>query len=692
MTRNETEDAARSQADGRQRIAKLMARVGLCSRRDAEAWIVDGRVTVNGAILTSPALDVGPSDVILVDGVPLPQAERTRLFLFHKPRGLVTSDHDPEGRATVTDYLHEHWPDGPRVVTIGRLDINTEGLLLLTNDGGLARLLELPKTGWVRRYRVRAKGETDQSVLDRLRDGVSIDGIDYAGIDAVLDRQQGANVWLTMGLREGKNREVKRVLEHIGLEVNRLIRLSFGPFQLGDVPEGAVEEVRTRVLRDQLGAALAAAAGVAFEDATPPPEAKPIRADRKPGRTTGAEQTNKAVRPPPARRDARGSRPERPRGSDRPLRRSNEVEAPLPIRERPTAGTRKHVSKLRADEAEATQRGPRRRIERGDLTDRRDRKVAVERVVSARPTTGPIEPTRARGPARPRRDDAPGGFPGKPGHRQASPSALAKQARTARSGGRPGDERKDRGSRDDMAPPQRRERPADAPRGRARPTGNEPRAPRPDSRRRDGERRHTAPGDREERPRKRFEDKRPPRDDRAPGAARRSDGPRAAGPRGASDGERRRSAPGGRGAERSETRPSRPRGERPERGERPARNERPDRSERPARGDRPARGERPARSEGREPRRDGAKFEGKRPGAVRPARGAGGERRDGPSRAERTGKRPAASAPGGERRGPPRGAPGGRPGAGGKPRPGPGRGKPPRGSDGAGRGKPRPKG
>ncbi|MCX8256185.1 MAG: pseudouridine synthase, partial [Beijerinckiaceae bacterium] len=278
MTRNETENPA----PARQRIAKLMARVGLCSRRDAEAWIVDGRVSVNGEVLTSPALDVSPDDTILVDGAPLPQAEKTRLFLFHKPRGLVTSDHDPEGRATVADHLREHWPDGPRVVTIGRLDINTEGLLLLTNDGGLARLLELPKTGWVRRYRVRAKGETDQSVLDGLADGITIDGIDYAGIEAKLDRQQGANVWLTMGLREGKNREVKRVLEAIGLEVNRLIRLSFGPFQLGDLPEGAVEEVRTRVLRDQLGPTLAEAAGARFEEAPAPVERKPARPDRAP--------------------------------------------------------------------------------------------------------------------------------------------------------------------------------------------------------------------------------------------------------------------------------------------------------------------------------------------------------------------------------------------------------------------------
>ena len=645
-------------------------------------------------MLTSPALDVGLADTILVDGAPLPQAERTRLFLFHKPRGLVTSDRDPEGRETVADYLREHWPDGPRVVTIGRLDINTEGLLLLTNDGGLARLLELPKTGWVRRYRVRAKGETDQSVLDRLADGITIEGIDYAGIEAKLDRQQGANVWLTMGLREGKNREVKRVLEHIGLEVNRLIRLSFGPFQLGDVEEGAVEEVRTRVLRDQLGAALAAAAGVAFEDAAPPAASKPIRADRKPGRTAGAERTNKAVRPPrDANRGERGPRDERPRGGDRPLRRPQESETPSPIRERPTAGTRKHVSALRAEGLEAAQRGARKRIERGDLTDRRDRKVTVERI-SARLDSRPLEPTRARSPARPpRRDDA-RSAPGKPGHRPASPAALAKRARVARSGGRPGEEREDRGHREDAAAPRRGERQAESPRARpARSPGDAPRQRRPDASRADGERRRAEPGGRDERRDDRFEGKRPPRGgNRAPGAANRTDMPRAAGPRSAS-GDDRRSRSGR--VENSESSSSRPRSERPERSGRPARSER------------------PARGEGRDQRRDAAKFEGKRPGgrAARSEERAGGERgerRDGMSRAERTGKRPGAAQPAGdERRGTPRSAPGGksgRPSFGGKPPRGPGRGdgrgKPrapgddgrgkPRGPGDDGRGKPRP--
>ncbi|HZM08360.1 MAG TPA: pseudouridine synthase, partial [Methylocella sp.] len=216
------------------RIAKVIARAGLCSRREAESWIGEGRVVLNGVTLTNPAVNVRPSDSIIVDGQPLVQRARTRLFLFHKPRGLVTTARDPEGRPTVFDFLREHWPDGPRVVSIGRLDINTEGLLLLSNDGGLTRVLELPSTGWVRRYRVRVNGVTDQAILDGLRDGLTLDGVQYAGIGATLDRVQGANSWLTMTLREGKNREIKRVLEHLGLLVNRLIRLSYGPFQLGE--------------------------------------------------------------------------------------------------------------------------------------------------------------------------------------------------------------------------------------------------------------------------------------------------------------------------------------------------------------------------------------------------------------------------------------------------------------------------
>ena len=249
-----------------ERIAKVVSRAGLASRRDAEEWIVQGRVTVNGRVINSPALDVTANDVITVDGRPLPPRERTRLFLFHKPRGLMTTHADPEGRPTVFDSL----PEGlPRLISIGRLDFNTEGLLLLTNDGGLARALELPDTGWLRRYRVRAHGEVTQAQLDELKNGIQVDGVKYGPIDATLERDQGANVWLVFAIREGKNREVRNVLAHLGLEVNRLIRVSYGPFQLGELAEGQVEEVKTRVLREQLGEKIAALAGADFNRPMP---------------------------------------------------------------------------------------------------------------------------------------------------------------------------------------------------------------------------------------------------------------------------------------------------------------------------------------------------------------------------------------------------------------------------------------
>ena len=236
------------------RIAKAIAHAGLCSRRDAEAWIAAGRVAVNGKVLATPSRVVNPSDTITVDGQKLPQAEPARLWRYHKRRGLVTSHKDPQGRRTVFEALP---PELPRVVSVGRLDINTEGLLLLTTDGALARHLELPSTGWIRRYRVRAHGRVSQEALDRLRQGVTIDGVHYGPVEAHIDREQGSNLWLTLALREGKNREVMRLAEHLGLTVNRLIRVSFGPFALGDLPEGAVEEVKRRVVADQLGAKLA---------------------------------------------------------------------------------------------------------------------------------------------------------------------------------------------------------------------------------------------------------------------------------------------------------------------------------------------------------------------------------------------------------------------------------------------------
>ena len=233
-----------------ERLAKKIAAAGFCSRRDAEKWIADGRVTVNGSVHLSPAFNAGPDDRITVDGKPVESAGAPRLWRFYKPRGLVVSNRDEKGRATIFDSL----PEGmPRVVSVGRLDLDSEGLILLTNSGELARHLELPSTGWSRKYRVRVRGQVDEERLASLADGITIDGVSYRGIKAALDRQASGNAWLTIALTEGKNREIRRVMEHLGHTVSRLIRTSFGPFTLGDLDEGGIEEIRRAVLRDQLG-------------------------------------------------------------------------------------------------------------------------------------------------------------------------------------------------------------------------------------------------------------------------------------------------------------------------------------------------------------------------------------------------------------------------------------------------------
>ena len=232
------------------RIAKVLARAGVCSRRDAEKLISEGRVIVDGKKLDTPAFKVKPGAKISVDGKPVRDAERTRLWRYHKPRGLVTTHRDEKDRETVFERL----PAGmPRVISVGRLDYNSEGLLLLTNDGELARRLELPSNGWLRRYRVRVFGKLEQRDLDRLLKGVVIDGVSYGPVEASMDRQQGGNAWATIALKEGKNREVRKLMEHIGVKVNRLIRVSFGPFHLGLMKEGQVDEVLAKVIREQLG-------------------------------------------------------------------------------------------------------------------------------------------------------------------------------------------------------------------------------------------------------------------------------------------------------------------------------------------------------------------------------------------------------------------------------------------------------
>jgi len=234
----------------RERIARRMARAGLCSRREAERWIADGRVSLGGKKVTTPATLVGPTDHVTVDGKPLDAPQAARLWRYHKPKGVICTERDPQGRETVFDRLPKSLP---RVLTIGRLDLNSEGLLLLTNDGALARKLELPSTGWTRRYRVRVFGRVDEERLEKLKRGVTVNGVRYGAIEARLERVQGANAWLDVALREGKNREVRRVLEPLGLTVNRLIRTGYGPFHLGNLKVNAVTEVTGKVLKEQLG-------------------------------------------------------------------------------------------------------------------------------------------------------------------------------------------------------------------------------------------------------------------------------------------------------------------------------------------------------------------------------------------------------------------------------------------------------
>ncbi len=373
------------------RIAKVLSRAGVASRRDAERMIMEGRVSVNGQVVETPALNVGPGDRISVDGSEIDPPDPVRIWLYHKPAGLVTTAKDEEGRETIFD----HMPEGlPYVMPVGRLDLTSEGLLLLTNDGGVKRRLELPSTAWLRRYRVRVNGEPGEAALAAMRAGVTVDGVAYAPMEVRLDRQQGANAWLTVGLREGRNREIRRVMEHLGLRVNRLIRISYGPFQLGELAPGAVEEVRPRVVRDQLG--------LDARDEAPP--ARPAG----PGRerlSADAGRTGKV-------RVLRKRRPEADRGADARPAGARAPGAAGPGGKPAPAG---------------------RRAERGP-----SRKAAGDR--TARPGEGP--PSRDK-PARPAHHRDRAGAPksgDKPHHRSRDDRADARPARSgfaAKSGSHP---------------------------------------------------------------------------------------------------------------------------------------------------------------------------------------------------------------------------------------------------------------
>ncbi|MCK0206911.1 pseudouridine synthase [Starkeya koreensis] len=600
-----------------ERVAKVVARAGLGSRREIEEWILAGRVAVNGEVLASPARTVTAEDAITVDGVPLPDRERTRLFLYHKPKGVVTTNYDPEGRPTLFEILP---PGLPRLVSVGRLDLTTEGLILLTNDGGLSRVLELPETGWLRRYRVRAKGEITQDKLDALIGGITVDGVHYGPIEAKLDRVQGANSWLTLALREGKNREVRNVLGSLGLDVNRLIRLSYGPFQLGELPQGEVEEVKTRVLADQLGEALSAAAGADFEG--PLFNHGEDEAPHKPSKARYAKAEGAEDR-------------HRRRPIDTEPGEGRSISAGL-VADR--KGRKVLVQRVRSTEAEPEPEAPRGRPARGDARDdvrggERTFRKRPERALGVDSEAGSDERVREERPARARaatsRDrKAAGPRPARPrvdGPRTEREGETAERPFRAREERRPmgrdftRDERpRQERPRDDRPREERGERPfrSSTPRGERPERPFRERAPRPEGDRPFRERAPRVEGDRPFRERApRPEGARPYRGeatDRPYTGRVKSEQSRHRSPRRFEEGEGRAGSD-----------------ERPERGFRPRR----EGDERPARsgGDRPFR-ERAPRSEGDRPFRERApRPEGDRPFRERAPRPEG----DRPFRQER---------------------------------------------------------
>lgn len=403
-----------------ERIAKRLARAGVASRREVERLVGLGKVAVNGRILDTPAVLVGKDDLITVDGRLIDAPEATRVWRYHKPVGLLTTHRDPEGRPTVFENL----PAGmPRVISVGRLDINSEGLLLLTNDGELARALELPSSAWVRRYRARARGKVSQAQLDALKDGVTVDGVHYGPIEARLDKAKegagGANLWITVAITEGKNREVRRVLESLGLHVNRLIRLAYGPFQLGTLESGAVEEVGPRVIREQL-AELIAPENLPQGDAVATPPAKPGRRIPTSALADASKKPSK-VRAAVARREAEAEREPRPARPARPGWAKGPRSGGAAGDERPRRPAGPRSDRPRPDRGESPDRprGPRR-------DDRRER-----------PAEGGERPARSFGPREGRPQGAGGPRPGAKGPPRGAPRSGAPRSGGPKPGGRP---------------------------------------------------------------------------------------------------------------------------------------------------------------------------------------------------------------------------------------------------------------
>jgi 23S rRNA pseudouridine2605 synthase len=387
-----------------ERIAKVLARAGVASRREAEALIAAGDVMVNGKRIDSPALNVTPKDKITLRGKPLAEPEPSRLWLYHKPPGLVTTTRDEQGRPTVFDNL----PEGlPRVMSIGRLDLNSEGLLLLTNDGDLKRRLELPSTGWLRKYRVRINGRPEDSAFDPLRTGITVEGENFQPMTVTLDRQQGANAWLTIAIREGKNREIRRAMEAVGFTVNRLIRVSYGPFKLDDVAPGAVSEIRPRVLRDQLGldvpSETPAGAGPSRPATRPAAKANDNPASRRTGakpadatapRRVGAKPADTTAPRRASAKPADTAAPRRTGGPTSPDARPSRVAKPA-TGSKPGTTARPARSAVKATDAPTQRRvGPAAKGASG-------LRASADRFIDSLDPTKRERPTRPRGPAKP---------------------------------------------------------------------------------------------------------------------------------------------------------------------------------------------------------------------------------------------------------------------------------------------------